>query len=251
MPFEVGSSASFCSMIHSLNKTISIPDRKELLFILDSKRNEIVKSLLSFLSGKYFSVTTVHWTSLAVDNHAAFTIHFFDNFESKSYVLCCSKHDDESTAVKLERQLFNALAEWGSNTKYFVSLVSDSASNMNSLHERVMNNTSICHHYYADIILQLSAVKAFSGSPETLAAIKKLKSLVSYVNKSPLTASKLHKCQKMILPTGRALKLLADLKTRWWSTPTMVERCLKLRPTLEMLFREEIVNRSTPDKPTI
>jgi hypothetical protein len=62
---------------------------------------------------------------LAVDNYAAFSIHFIANFELKSFVLCCSKHDDESTAVKLERQLFNALAEWGLNTKYFVSLVSD------------------------------------------------------------------------------------------------------------------------------
>jgi hypothetical protein len=42
MPFEVGSSASFHNMIHSLNKTIAIPDRKELLFIFDSKKNEIV-----------------------------------------------------------------------------------------------------------------------------------------------------------------------------------------------------------------
>ncbi len=111
MPFEVGSSASFHNMIHSLNKTISIPDKKELLFILDSKKNEIVKSLCSVLSGKYFSVTTDHWTSLAVDNYAAFTIHFIANFELKSYVLCCSKHDDESTALKLEHQLFNALAQ--------------------------------------------------------------------------------------------------------------------------------------------
>jgi hypothetical protein len=99
---------------------------------------------------------------------------------------------------------------------------------MNSLGERVMNKTSICHHYCADYILQLSAAKEFSGSPETLAAIKKLKSLIFYVNKSPLTSSKLHKCQKMISPAGQTLKMLADVKTRWWLTQTMVEQCLKL-----------------------
>jgi hypothetical protein len=67
-------------MVHSLNKTISIPDRKELLFILDLKKNKTVKSLRSVLSDKYFSITTDHWTSLAVDNYAAFTIHFIAKF---------------------------------------------------------------------------------------------------------------------------------------------------------------------------
>jgi len=51
----------------------------------------------------------------------------------------------------------------------------------------------------------------------------------------------------MINPTARTLKLLADVKTRWWSMYAMVERCLKLCPALEKLFREEVMNHVSPD----
>jgi hypothetical protein len=227
MPFEVGSSESFCDMVHCLNKAITIPDRKELLGILDVKR-QTVEFLKTMLIDTYFSITTDHWTSLAVDNYGAFTIHFIHNFELKSYVLSCSKQKDETSAPKLECQLFNALTDWGLSTMFCVALVSDSASNMNALGERVMASTTICHHYCSDHILQLTAAKAFSGSADTMAAVKKHKSLVTFVNKSPQTSAKLANCQKKISPTTRTLKLLCDVKTRWWSTHTMVERALKL-----------------------
>ena len=61
----------------------------------------------------------------------------------------------------MERQLYNAFTEWGLNIKDVIALVSDSASNMNSLGEKIMLQTTIHHHYCADHILQLSAVKAF------------------------------------------------------------------------------------------
>jgi hypothetical protein len=147
----------------------------------------------------------------------------------------------------MERQLYNAFTEWGLNIKDVIALVTDSASNMNSLGEKIMPQTTICHHYCADHILQLSAIKAFSGNASTMEAIKKLKTLVTFVNKSPLTWTKFLKCQKMINRTSRTLKLLADVKTRWWSTYAMVERCLKLCPALERLFREEEMTRVSPD----
>lgn len=196
MPFEVGSSESFRDMVNCLNKTVSVPDRKELLGILDVKKRQTVEFLKTMLTDTYFSITTDHWTSLAVDNYGAFTIHFIHNFELKSYVLSCSKHEGEATAPKLERQLYNALTDWGLSTMFCVAVVSDSASNMNALGERIMASTSISHHYCSDHILQLTAAKAFSGSADTMAAVKKLKSLVTFVNKSPQTSAKLANCQK-------------------------------------------------------
>jgi hypothetical protein len=81
MPFEVGSSTSFCSMVHFLNKSVTIPDRKELLRMMDEKRCEVLKALCQELSGDCFSLTTDHWTSLAMENYVAYTIHFINNFE--------------------------------------------------------------------------------------------------------------------------------------------------------------------------
>jgi hypothetical protein len=43
MPFEVGSSTSFCSMVHFLNKSVTYPDCKELLRMMDKKHCEVLK----------------------------------------------------------------------------------------------------------------------------------------------------------------------------------------------------------------
>jgi hypothetical protein len=70
---------------------------------MDEKHCEVLKVLYQELSGNCFSLSTDHWTSLAMENYVPYTIHFINNFELKSYVLCCSKHDDEATAIKMDR----------------------------------------------------------------------------------------------------------------------------------------------------
>jgi hypothetical protein len=54
----------------------------------------------------------------------------------------------------------------------------------------------------------------------------------------------------MITPNSRTLRLLADVKACWWSTYAMVERCLKLHPALEKLFRDDVMSRVSPNQPT-
>jgi hypothetical protein len=130
-----------------------------------SKKKSSCKQTL-YLEGKHYSVTCDHWTSLAQENYGALTLHLIDNFELKTFILSCRKHPNGATAAELETQLTSDLTSWGLDSDLLFSIVTDTASNMNSLGEKIMGwneGSFVRHHYCADHILQLTAVKAFSG----------------------------------------------------------------------------------------
>jgi hypothetical protein len=52
----------------------------------------------SSVKGKYFSLTADHWTSLANENYGAITLHLIVDFERKTYVLSCAKHENGASA---------------------------------------------------------------------------------------------------------------------------------------------------------
>ncbi len=95
----------------------------------------------------------------------------------------------------------------------------------------------------------MTAHKLYSGETSVV-SLKRLKSLVSFINNSPQTNDKLMDIQRRANPNKRPVKLLTDVKTRWWSVHLMVHRALRLRQSLERLFRQEIINRQQSGKTT-
>jgi hypothetical protein len=87
------------------------------------------------------------------------------------------------------------------------------------------------HHYCADHILQLTAVRALSGDiaegrPQNCArqdpgeensvtVLKNSRDLVSYFHSSTIATEKLMTTLKHLKPTSIPLKLVQDVKTRW------------------------------------
>ena len=125
-----------------------------------------MRKLKCYLEKKYFSITCDHWTSIAQENYGALTLHLIDNFELKTFVLSCMKHPNGASAIEVESQLTSDLTFWGLEKSFFFSAVTDTASNMNAFGERILQwneATFLRHHYCADHVLQLTAVKAFSG----------------------------------------------------------------------------------------
>jgi hypothetical protein len=242
MPFNAGTFDSFKSMVKVLNNNISVPDRAEVLRYLDIKKLEGVESIRKFIGNNYFSVTTDHWTSLANDNYGAITGHFIEDFKLRTVVLSFQKHVGRCSAEELLQQLFNALNLWQFDRSQMAALVTDSASNMNRLGELLMADTSTHHHYCTDHLLHLTASKGYSAD-STITAVQALKSFISFVNNSPQTSDRLASFQVQVSPGSRTLKLLTDCKTRWWSTYDMVERAITLRKAIQMLFRDEQIDR--------
>jgi hypothetical protein len=133
MPLTICKSESFKAMIEACNSHVVVPSYQTLFSFLQSVKSASHANMKKILKGKYFSVTLDHWTSLAMENYGAITIHTIDNFHLYSFVLSCMKHPNGCTAVEMESQLLSDLEYWGLDKKsYFVACITDSASNMNS-----------------------------------------------------------------------------------------------------------------------
>lgn len=59
---------------------------------------------------------------------------------------------------------------------------------------------------------------------------------MNFINSSLKTNALLADCQKKLNPNRHPLKLLADVKTCWWSTHTMITRAINLKPALDLMF---------------
>jgi hypothetical protein len=241
--FNIGASQSFRNMIGSLSSKVTIPDRRELLYNLDGKRESTIKVIKTMLNGNSFSITVDHWTSIANENYGAITLHFIQNFELQTIILSFMKHQGGCSGEELAHQLYTSLQSWGLDVKkHLVAIVSDSCSNMNKFGMIVCNDHDVQHHYCADHILHLTALKAFA-TDTCIEPLKSLKALVNFINSSPQSNAKLVDCQKKISPGKKPLKLLNEVRTRWWSTYSMIQRANRLKQALLMMKRNEVMLR--------
>jgi len=146
------------------------------------------------IKGKYFSSTTDHWTSLANDNYGAITLHCIKEFELKTFILSCTKHENGASAEEMVNQLVHDMEIWGLEKDYFMAAVTDSASNMNAFGRTIegWRAKHLRHHYCVDHVFQLTAIIAFSGNASlvnydedtSVGCLKKARNLVSHVNSS-------------------------------------------------------------------
>jgi hypothetical protein len=101
----------------------------------------------------------------------------------------------------------------------------------------------------------LTAVKAFSGDvaggiqgeDNSVSVLKKSRDLVSFFHSSTIATEKLISAQKHLKPNCTTLKLLQDVKTRWWSTHSLISRILELRGPLQYIFQNEFRHREGPN----
>ena len=266
MPLNVGESVGFVEMIKVANRQLTVPDAKGLTEILYTKKVQASGKLKVFLKNRFFSITCDHWTSLANENYGALTLHLIDEFQLKTFVMSCAKHENGTTAVEVEGQLIHDLNQWGLQKKHLISCVTDTAANMNSFGASVSSWIDchfIRHHYCADHLLQLTALKCYSGDIDatvtidedgeedrTVSSLKKARALVSYFHSSTIATEKLAVAQRSTNPNGAVLKLHSDVKTRWWSTHTLVERVLELKAALQYVFDQEFRYREHQNSPT-
>ena len=120
-------------MIKAANVKLNPPDKKTLKRKLHLIKATATSKMKAFLKGKYFSLTIDHWTSIKNEIYAALTLHTIDDFALKSLTLSCLKHEGRSTATEMDDQLSDDLDLWELPIEKFVTLVTDTASNMTKL----------------------------------------------------------------------------------------------------------------------
>ena len=265
MPLSVGESEDFLEMMSVANRNLVVPDHKVITDILSTKKVNASEKLRSLLSNRFYSITSDHWTSAATENFGALTLHVIHDFKLKSFVMSCVHHENGTSALEVEAQLVYDLGLWRLEKCHLFCCVTDTASNMNAFGISVSswpNCPFVRHHYCADHVLQLTAVKAFSGdiheivphvygdTDNTIVAVRKARVLVNHFHSSCRANQKLCQAQKTLDPSCTPLKLLSDVKTRWWSTHTLLERILHLKQALKVVFDNEFRAREEINTPT-
>jgi hypothetical protein len=233
LPLTICRSPSLKSMIKTANKTLTVPNYETLLDLLCTTKLGAVGKMKVYFCGKHFASTIDHWNSFAQENYGVIMLHLIDELKLKSFVLSCVKHENGCSGAEMEQQLSSDLTSWDLDKSFFISLVTDTASNMNQLGERVCqwrDALQLRHHYCADHVLQCTAVMAFStnlvdnalDADLSVSAVCKAKDLVTFVKSSPTATEKIRHAQD---GTGSKsiLKLISDVETRWWSTHTLIE----------------------------
>ena len=244
IPYSMVSDENFRKMISVVNPSVpvfsrqTVSKKKEMY----NEKKQIIKSMLS---DKLVAITTDGWTSQHQHLHyIAVTAHFIQQWKLKSVVLACRNHSESCTSVNLKKLLLQVMEEFAIPKTSVVSVVSDTANNMNCFGRLIEVQEKIPWIGCIDHRLQLITKIAIDDLEGTTGTMKKARELVRSFSHSDQATAALRRYQEEARPTSRSLVLIQDITTRWWSTYSMAERLLKLKVYVELCIDNHFVHES-------
>ena len=237
VPFNMVEKQSFrrmCSILDNNAPKISQSTiRDEVKHLGDICKQAVQKELI----GRYFALTTDHWTSKNNETYGALTAHYIEDSQLKRCVLHFEVHHGTTTGDALFANLQHIFESYQFDLSFVTAVTTDTTGNMNTFGRRLAEH-GVIHLYCVDHNLHLNAKIAFEGSnlPDSGNAMKAARSQVEYFNSSTQAVEKLCNMQKTTREGEKSFKLLQDVKTRWWSTWRMLDRLLLLTPTIDALI---------------
>lgn len=258
LPFSIVESEYFANFVHSLNSNYKIPTRKKLRSLLHDKYEKRKQDLIRKLASiDFISITTDSWTSCQNYNYLSLTCHFLENFEFRSFALSFKNLLGGHTADNLKENILGFLEEFSLKNKIF-SIVTDNAANIrktvqdiNLNHEPVRCTGHVlqlivkkfiqtCENFYKDNEHEAIDTEPMKSYHKVGNILSKCRAIVCSFN---------HSCQlKELLENQQSneeecLNLIQDVKTRWHSTLSMIQRVHKLHSFIETIFhRQEYKN---------
>ena len=216
-------------MINNINDKILIPPRRTMTLKVNEMALRGQKILINTLKGKWHSLTTDHWTSRGNHSYLAVTIHWIDDdWVLKSATLCCSHHVGEQKAEDVVRCLNEVRDLYELLPEYLMATVTDSGGSMNKAGLLL----DCDHHYCIDHILELTTKLVFKMECcyELLNACR---GFVGHFKSSTQANAKLINAQNLHPHPNpkfaKAVTVIQDVVTRWWSTFNMLERLIRLK----------------------
>jgi hAT family dimerisation domain. len=252
-PLSMVQNDSFRNMIKTydpLAKPLGPAKMQEHIELIElDMKNMAVKSLINCSS---VCLTVDHWTSKANDNYTGLTAHYIDDdFSMHSIDLGLYLHSGASNADRLEEGFLGLLFDNLnlSGVKIF-AVTTDTTANMNSFGKKLENH-GICHVYCTDHVLQLTCKLCYSQSTFGAYAesVEKARNVVNHFGKSTQAVEHLKKKQKLLEHTYEnkvPVTVVKDVVTRWWSTYSMIERLLYLRPAIDAMTHDGMLGNVSP-----
>jgi hypothetical protein len=110
--------------------------------------------------------------------------------------------------------------------------------------EATRNGGTLSWHGCVDHLLELVTGVALKDYPESAGAMQAARDIVSFFSSSSQATETLLSLQR----TGRPVKCIQDVATRWWSTYSMCHRLIRLRPYLNLMEAERSLKKNSSDE---
>jgi hypothetical protein len=170
-------------------------------FTSEAVRKEILelgvlchKAVKKELTGKFFSLTTDHWTSVNDESYVVLTAHWANEGEQEldSAILHLAVHRGPSSGQEMAQEFLKVFESYGFEISKVVALVSDTAANMN-VFGKSLESKGIPHLYCIAHVLQLTAKLAFDDRnlPGAEGAMRAARALCEVFAKSTQAMEKL------------------------------------------------------------
>jgi hypothetical protein len=244
MPLDLTECNEFQEMCRSLNKRSPVLGRDRNGRLLKEEFHVCHQKLVRILKGKYFSLTTDAWTSIAKTGYVTCTAHFIDKdtWVLHNIVLGLYEKTGRSRAVDCVQYVENQMELYNLHYSCMTSVVTDTEATMVAAGRLFIQHASAQNaktRWYGcvDHLLELVTRIAFKDTPESLSAMSACHTIVNFFNSSSQAMNKLLSKQE----AGRAVKPIQDVVTRWWSTYSMVDHLLRLKMYLIILGDEGVL----------
>lgn len=137
IPFIAVEKKSFRHMMES-----ALGEKSAEIFTRGHIRNDIEKlgevareALKRELKGKYFSVTTDHWTSPNNETYSCLTANWIQDGIMKRCVLAFEVFHGTTAGYELGKDFISKFDEYGFELSFVVAVVTDTTGNMNTFGE--------------------------------------------------------------------------------------------------------------------
>lgn len=227
-PLSIVENVGFLEYTKKLQPLYTPPSRKLLTTkLLPDQYNIIISKLKNMLDNvNYVSITTDMWTSDSTKSYITVTCHFIYNDNLYSPVLNTKEVRESYTGENIAATLSYIFKEWNITNK-IVTIVSDSGANIkNAINDHLQKY----HHPCVAHTLNLSVNEAIDKNTEFVQVLKTCRAIVGHFKHSSSATEKLKEFQKQMgLPE---LKVKQDVRTRWNSCLTMIERLINIKNPL-------------------
>jgi len=236
----------FRKMIHSLNNKVEFLGMERLTTMIMTEATRGRMTLKKKLEGEMFAATIDGWTSVCGTSFVAMTTHTITkDWKLEHHALGCFKKDGRSRAQDYLFEVIKIMQLFVLGFKCFVCVVTDTEPTMlafgRMFSERSQRDGGhAMHHGCVDHILELTTSLAFEDSQASEDCMKKARALVGHFKHSSQANDSLLAVQKAVLGTiERAVTVIQDIVTRWWSTYQMCQRLLRLKQYFTLLVDAE------------
>jgi hypothetical protein len=189
----------------------------------------------------YFSATTDAWTANNNVNYSTCTVHFIDKktWILHRFALGIFKKTGTSKAEDVVAYCQSIWQTVDLHYRFCSAIVTDTEATMCKAGRLFVSASAQaggstqwhgCVVHILELITKI-AMKDYDGSEGTMTAAR---ALVGHFSSSPQAEQRLLNLQ----PTGRPIKCIQDVSTRWWSTYSMCERLVRLKPYFALMAAE-------------